>query len=43
MLVLNGLNSLDPAVAASLAKRSGNRKVNRAGILVLNGPPSLSP
>jgi hypothetical protein len=43
VLVLNGLVSLDPAVAAALAKRVGNRKNNRAGTLVLNGLPAISP
>ncbi len=40
--MLNGLIMLDPPVAASLAKRSGNRKANRAGTLVINGLSSLS-
>jgi hypothetical protein len=42
VLVLNGLVSLDPAVAAALAKRVGNRKNSRAGTLVLNGLPAIS-
>ena len=42
VLVLNGLVSLDPVVAAALAKRVGNRKNNRAGTLVLNGVPAIS-
>jgi hypothetical protein len=43
VLVLNGLVSLDPAVAAALAKRIGNAKTNRPGTLVLNGLPAISP
>lgn len=43
VLVLNGLVSLDPAVAAALAKRVGNRTNNRTGTLVLNGLPAISP
>ena len=42
VLVLNGLVSLDPPVAAALAKRVGNRKNNRVGTLVLNGLPAIS-
>ena len=42
VLVLNGLASLDPTVAASLAKRTGNSKTKRDGTLVLNGLASLS-
>jgi len=42
VLVLNGLTSLDPVVAAALAKRVGNRKTNRVGTLVLNGLPAIS-
>jgi hypothetical protein len=42
VLVLNGLESLDPAVAAALAKRVGNSKTNRPGTLVLNGLPAIS-
>lgn len=42
VLVLNGLVSLDPAVAASLAKRTGSSKTKRTGALVLNGLPALS-
>jgi hypothetical protein len=42
VLVLNGLESLDPAVAAALAKRVGNRKTNRPGTLVLSGLPAIS-
>jgi hypothetical protein len=43
VLVLNGIASLDPSVAAPLAKRTGNRKTKREGTLVLNGLSSLSP
>lgn len=42
VLVLNGLTSLPPDVAAALAKRTGNSKTMRPGILVLNGLGSLS-
>lgn len=42
VLVLNGLVSIDPAVAAALAKRIGNRSNNRTGTLVLNGLPAIS-
>jgi len=42
VLVLNGLVSLDPAVAASLAKRTGSSKTKRTGTLVLNGLPAIS-
>lgn len=42
VLVLNGLVSLDPAVAASLAKRTGSSKTKRSGTLVLNGLPKIS-
>lgn len=47
LLVLNGLTSLDPQVAASLAKRTGNSEhkrdgINRTGTLVLNGLSSIS-
>jgi len=42
VLVLNGLMSLDPPVAAALAKRTGNSKTNAPGTLVLNSLPSLS-
>ena len=47
MLVLNGLTSLDPQVATSLAKRTGNSEhkrdgIDRTGTLVLNGLPSIS-
>lgn len=44
VLVLNGLTSLPPAIAASLAKRTGNSNSNSksAGTLVLNGLPSIS-
>jgi hypothetical protein len=42
VLVLNDLTSLPPAVAASLAKRTGNSKTNRPGTLVLNGLETLS-
>lgn len=42
VLVLNGLTSLPPAVAASLAKRVGNSKTKRPGTLVLNGLETLS-
>lgn len=47
LLVLNGLASLDPQVAASLAKRTGNSEhkrdgMNRTGTLVLNGLTSIS-
>jgi len=42
LLVLNGLTSLPPAVAASLAKRTGNSKTKRTGTLVLNGLETLS-
>lgn len=42
VLVLNGLTSLPPAVAASLAKRVGNRKTKRHATLVLNGLETLS-
>jgi len=42
VLVLNGLVSLDPAVAASLAKRTGSSKTKRTGTLVLNGLPEIS-
>jgi hypothetical protein len=42
VLVLNGLTSLPPDVAAALAKRTGNSKTNRTGTLVLNGLSSLS-
>ena len=42
VLVLNGLTSLPPAVAASLAKRTGNSKTKRTGTLVLNGLETLS-
>ena len=43
VLVLNDLVSLDPPVAAAIAKRVGNRKLNRPGTLVLNGLESISP
>jgi hypothetical protein len=43
VLVLNGLTTLDPPVAAALAKRTGNAKTNRPGTLVLNGLPAISP
>jgi len=43
VLVLNGLESLVPAVAAALARRTGNAKTNRPGTLVLNGLPAISP
>ncbi len=43
VLVLNGLVSLPPAVAISLAKRTGNSKTRRTGTLVLNGLTSISP
>ena len=42
ILVLNGLTSLPPAVAASLAKRIGNSKTKRPATLVLNGLKTLS-
>jgi hypothetical protein len=42
VLVLNGLVSLDPPVAAALAKRTGNSKTNAPGTLVLNGLPAIS-
>jgi hypothetical protein len=42
VLVLNDLVSLDPPVAAALAKRVGNSKGNRTGTLVLNGLPTIS-
>jgi hypothetical protein len=42
VLVLNGLTSLPPAVAASLAKRAGNSKTKRHGTLVLDGLETLS-
>jgi hypothetical protein len=42
VLVLNDLTSLPPVVAASLAKRVGNRKTKRHGTLVLNGLETLS-
>jgi hypothetical protein len=47
LLVLNGLTSLDPQVATSLAKRTGNSEhkrdgIDRTGTLVLNGLPSIS-
>jgi hypothetical protein len=43
VLVLNGLTTLDPPVAAALAKRTGNAKTNRPGTLVLNRLPAISP
>jgi hypothetical protein len=43
VLVLNGLTTLDPSVAASLAKRVGNRKLGHKGTLALNGVTALSP
>jgi hypothetical protein len=42
VLVLNGLTTLQPAVAASLARRIGNAKTKRPGTLVLNGLKTLS-
>lgn len=42
VLVLNGLSTLQSAVAASLAKRIGNHKGARKGTLVLNGLPAIS-
>jgi hypothetical protein len=43
VLVLNGLSTLQPEVAALLAKRVGNRKNGSKGTLVLNGLSRLSP
>jgi hypothetical protein len=42
VLVLNGLTTLPPAVAAPLARRVGNSKTKRTGTLVLNGLEELS-
>lgn len=43
VLVLNGLTTLQPEVAAFLAKRVGNRKNGSKGTLVLNGLARISP
>jgi len=42
VLVLNGLTTIQPGVAAALAKRVGNRKTGAKGTLVLNGLPELT-